>query len=149
MEQLLLVLSYCDDCEGSLYPEAASVMLAMCSTDIERVCSALMACEKVNGLFEVVLHNLPRAKSFLYQALLLEIIYRLQRHLAKSKILRSVKFASRLVSTLPIYIAQAVTHVAPKVRRERFSVNDTVHAFFYYVALLEFPRRNKATLERV
>lgn len=115
MEQLLLVLSYCDDCEGSLYPEAAGVLLAMCSTNIERVCSALLACEKVKGLFEIVLHNLPRAKSFLYEALLLEIIYRLHRHLAKSKMPRAVQLASRMVSTLPIYIAQAVTHIAPKV----------------------------------
>lgn len=115
MEQLLLVLSYCDDCEGSLYPEAASIILAMCSTNIDKVCAALLACEKVKGLFEVVLHNLPRAKSFLYAALLLEIIYRLHRHLAKSTQPKEAQLAPTIVRTLPFYIAQAVTYIAPKV----------------------------------
>ncbi|KAL0592318.1 hypothetical protein ABG067_000426 [Albugo candida] len=111
MVVILQILSLPRDCERNLFPEVATTLMSMASTNIAQVCDTLKRNPKIEGALKKLLHNLPEAKSFHFEALLLEIVYRIFRMTKKSG---DVGFGLRFLEALPLDLPSQLKLVLPK-----------------------------------
>ncbi|RQM30197.1 hypothetical protein B5M09_000291 [Aphanomyces astaci] len=92
-----------------------SVIMTMFTTDSEGVLSELRASRKCLPLFFQIVCNMPKTKSFHFQALLVEIVYRILRMLRKSTIKKDQELTQKILESLPPILSQGIQSVPPKV----------------------------------
>lgn len=90
--------------------------MSMCSTNIQDVCSALLNKPGPRRLFEERVREIAEAQSFHYEALFLEIVFRVQRQLRKSEDASTKQFAATIVNAFPASISSVFAQITPKVR---------------------------------
>jgi hypothetical protein len=117
IEEMMAVLTGCNDCDDSLFAEAVAVIMSMCTTSISKVFDCFLRDKASTSMLKKALHNLPRAKSFYYEALLLELVYRLHRHSKKDGNGKMSRYIAKLVEACPAQVARALPHIPPKVNK--------------------------------
>ncbi|ETW01885.1 hypothetical protein, variant [Aphanomyces invadans] len=99
---------------GFLVTEALSVIMTMFTTDNAAVLSELRASRKCLPLFFDIISNMPKTKSFHFQALLVEIVYRVIRMLRKSSIKKDQELVQKTLESLPPILSLGIQSVTPK-----------------------------------
>ncbi|RHY36835.1 hypothetical protein DYB34_000390 [Aphanomyces astaci] len=99
----------------NLVKSVESVIMTMFTTDSEGVLSELRASRKCLPLFFQIVCNMPKTKSFHFQALLVEIVYRILRMLRKSTIKKDQELTKKILESLPPILSQGIQSVTPKV----------------------------------
>lgn len=112
---ILQILSLPHDCERTLFQEVATTLMSMISTNTTKVCDILKQDQNIEGALKKLLHDLPKAKSFHYEALLLEIVYRIFRSTKKSGDTENMELGLRVLESLPLDLPSELKLVPPKV----------------------------------
>jgi hypothetical protein len=116
IQELLTTLHSTPDYLNSLHTDTADALMTICATNVESVVQAYISTKSNFQFLIEILYKLPRSKSFHYQALLLEIVYRMHRQLKKHDGSRELNsMGKKLIEALPHEISKELVKISPKV----------------------------------
>ncbi|KAF0687175.1 Aste57867_21031 [Aphanomyces stellatus] len=112
-EILSIVQNRCNDCDLVL-TEALSVFMTMFTTDSQGTLNDVKSSKSCLPLLLQIVYNLPKAKSFRFQALLIEVVYRVLRLLRKSTAPKDQELISKIHDSLPEVLSNGLRLITPK-----------------------------------
>ncbi|KAH9153576.1 hypothetical protein AeRB84_004195 [Aphanomyces euteiches] len=112
-EILSIVQSRYSDCD-LLLTEALGLFMTMLTTDSQFILDSMKASKICCPLMLQIVYNMPKTKSFHFQALLVEIVYRILRLLRKSTQKKDQELMQKLLESLPQVLSAGIQHVTPK-----------------------------------